>query len=169
MQNKIKISDQYDLLVILNKENFSKLLQMREEYEKAVKVYEDLQSQSIKDEINRVLLISKNLFPKYDIFPTQFGIRISCKKGISKDGDYAENENSGLGDYDHGQKIYKILVDNLGPILKTNRENIAWFEPEENSDYNEKTSWVYTWIEYDFKKSYLNKKFDFKTAPNSKV
>lgn len=167
MQNKI--ADQYDLLVRLNKENFSKLLQMREEYDKAVKVYEDLQSHSIKDEIDRVLLVLKQLFPKYEISPTQFGIRISCKKGISDDGDYAENENSGLGDYDQGQKIYKTLVDNLGPILKTNREDIAWFEPEENSDYNEKTSWVYTWIEYDFKKSYLNKKFDFKTAPNSKV
>jgi len=163
-----KILSQYDFLNRLNGENHSKLLQMKKEYEEAVGVYEDLQSQIIQEEINRIILIVKELFPKYEISPTKFGIRISCNEGIS-DSDNAIDEKSGLGDYNHGEEIYKILVDKLGPIIKTEDEDIAWFDPKEDSEYDEKTSWVYTWIEYVFKKSYLKEKFNLKSAPISKI
>jgi hypothetical protein len=166
---KNKIEDQYILLKVLNQNHSAEALKMRRIYRNEVKIYEGLQSQILKEEIDRIILVAKKLFPDYIIEPTQFGIKISCQKGISGDGENAKNENSGLGDYAHGQEIYKTLVDKLGHIIKTHRENIAWFNPKKNSDYNDKTSWVYTSIEYEFKKTYLNKEFNMKTAPLSKI
>jgi len=170
---KDKINNQYNLLEKINQKNARNISYMKQEYQDAVKIYEDLQSKVIQEEIKNLVSVAKELFPNYEIVPTKFGIKISSKNDIIEhkgSQDEGKDENSGLGDYDHGQKIYKTLIGKLGSIIKTADEDIAWFEPaEDNWNYDEKSSWVYTEIVYEFKKSYLNKKFDFKSAPLSVV
>jgi hypothetical protein len=169
IKNINSIEEQYQVLKSLNQENSKKLLQMQNEYKDAVKVYEDLQAEMISDDVEKICIIAKRLFPDFIVKPTKFGIRFYSMEGISENGGEAENENSGLGDYESGERIYKILTSELGPIIKTTKNDIAWFEADEDSKYDEKTSWVYTMIEYQFKKTYLNEKFNFKSAPAPKV
>ena len=161
----------YSILKQMNRENLEKVVEMRKNYEKEVKEYEKLQSEFISEEVKKLVSIAQELFPKYGVFPIDFGIRIISQKEISEDGNEAKNENSGLGSWTQNPSIYQQLKDKIGPnVIKTTREDIAWFDaPEDSEFYTDKTSWVYTFIEFEFKKPYLNEKFGFKTAPKSKV
>lgn len=161
------INDQYNLLKEINQKHLSQVSVMKREYRELVEQYEYLQSQVIQEKIHEIGLLAFN--PKYEVSTTKFGIKISSKKGISEDGLRADNENSGLGDYFEGEKLYKELLEKMGPIIKTTSTKNAWFDPPKDSDYNEKTSWVYTEIEYELKRTYLNKEYNFKTAPKSNI
>jgi hypothetical protein len=168
---KTKIEEQYNYLVQLNNDNLEKKNLLLSKYKEEVEKYENLQSQVIKEEIESLVLSVKEIFPQYDVEPTKFGFKLSSTKGIYEEfGEKkADDENSGLGDYFHGQDIYKTMTGKLGHIIKTVGEDIAWFDPLKDSKYDYKTSWVYTYIEYHLKKSYINKVYNFKTAPQSKI
>jgi len=164
------IHDQYERLKTLNAENFRQLVETRKEFAKEVRKYEKLQSDLISEEVKKLAAVAKKLFPEYKIYLREFGIRIASTKGISRDGYEAENENSGLGSWNVNPSISKVLSDAMGPnVIKKTSEDIAWFEADKNSEFDDKTSWVYTMIKFEFKKPYLNTKFEFKTAPKSKV
>ena len=163
------IADQYALLAELNRDHSAEVLKMKSIYRAEVEIYEDLQNKAIKKEIKLIVLAVRKLFPQFKVKATKFGFQISSKYGISKKGEIAENEKSGLGDYFWGQEIYRKLISELGVIIKTVGEDIAWFDPDNDSEYNSKTSWVYTAIRYDLKKTYINKVYNFKTAPKSNI
>jgi len=169
----IEISKQYDLLKELNRSHALEIIRMKKEYKEATRIYEDLQSKAIQEEIDELVLITKQIFPQYDVIPTKFGMMLLCINGIHKNENqgeyYAKNDTSGLGTYWDGEEIYKRLIDKLGPIIKTGDSEVAWFDPKNNKDYDEKTSWVYRSIEYNFKKTYLNSKFNFKSTPLSAI
>ena len=170
MKIEAAIQNQYDLLKKINLKHLRKISQMKKEYKEAGEVYENLQSQTIQEEIKKLILITQQTFPDYKVTSTKFGIKLFSDNGIifhKTAQSEGIDKNSGLGDYDHEKKIFKILTNKVGNILKLTTSNIAWFKPEE--DNNSKTSWVYIEVNYEFKKPYLNKKFNFKSTPLPKV